>query len=76
VVPRLDASDYNSDAVMVHGFVNVSGKFERLNIVLPPEFTQAKFVLGALEQWQFRAARQNGQATPVEVLLIIPEQDE
>jgi hypothetical protein len=75
VVPRLDAADYNSDALMVHGFVNVSGKFERLNMVLPPEFAQSKFVLNALEQWQFRPARQNGQTVPVEILLIIPEQE-
>jgi hypothetical protein len=76
VVPRLDSADYDSDALMVHGFVNASGKFERLNIVLPPEFTQTKFVLNALGQWQFRPARQNGQALPVEILLIIPEQEE
>jgi hypothetical protein len=76
VVPRLAEADYNSDAVMVHGFVNETGRFERLNIVLPQEFAQAKFVLNALGQWQFRAARQNGQATPVEVLLIIPEEDD
>src|SRR6185437_4522860 len=76
VVPKLDADDYGSDALMVHGFVNVSGKFERLKMVLPPEFAQSKFVLNSLEQWQFRAAQQNGQPTPVEVLLIIPGQDE
>jgi hypothetical protein len=76
VVPKLDAADYGSDALMVHGFVNVSGKFERLNMVLPPEFAQSRFVLNSLEQWQFRAARQNGQTVPVEVLLIIPGQDE
>lgn len=76
VVPRLAAEDYDSDALMVHGFVNTSGKFEKLNIVLPPEFTQAKFVLNALEQWQFRPASENGQPLPVEILLIIPEEDE
>ena len=76
VVPKLDASDYGSDALMVHGFVNVSGKFERLKMVLPPEFPQSRFVLNSLEQWQFRAAQQNGQPTQVEVLLIIPGQDE
>ena len=75
VVPRLDAADY-SDALMVHGFVNEAGKFEKLNLVLPAEFAQAKFVMNALNQWQFRAARQNSQPTPVEVLLIIPEQDD
>jgi hypothetical protein len=40
--------------------------------VFPVDFAQAKFVLGALEQWQFRAAMQNGLLTTVEVLLIIP----
>jgi len=76
VVPRLDPGDYNSDAVMVHGFVNASGKFERLNMVLPPEFAQSKFVLSALDQWQFRPAHENGQPMQVEILLIIPAQDE
>jgi len=75
VVPRLEAGDYNSDALMVHGFVNATGKFERLNMVLPPAFPQTKFVLNTLDQWQFRPARQNGQAVPVEILLIIPEQE-
>lgn len=76
VVPRLDGADYDSDALMVHGFVNGTGRFERLNVVLPSEFAQTKFVVNALNQWQFRAAQQNGQPTPVEILLIIPEQDE
>jgi len=30
-------------------------------------------VLSSLNQWQFRAATQNGQNVKVEVLLIIPE---
>ncbi len=54
------------------GIVNTSGRFEKLAIVFPVDFAQAKFVLGALEQWQFRAAAQNGLLTAVEVLLIIP----
>ena len=76
VQPHLDPNDYTSDAVMVHGFVNLAGRFERLAVVFPTEFAQAKFVLGALQQWQFRPARQNGQLAPVEVLLIIPEETE
>jgi hypothetical protein len=47
-------------------------RFEKLAIVFPAGFAQSKFVLGALEQWQFRAALQNGLMTTVEVLLIIP----
>lgn len=76
VQPHLDPADYTADAVMIHGFVNLSGRFERLNVVFPTQFSQTKFVLSALQQWQFRPARQNGQLAQVEVLLIIPEQDE
>ena len=71
--PTLAPGDVNSDAVMVHGFVNLAGRFEQLAIVFPPEFTQSNFVLSALQQWKFRPARQNGQVASVEVLLIIPE---
>ena len=70
--PGLAPGDLNGDAIMVHGFVNTSGRFEKLAIVFPTDFSQAKFVLGALQQWQFRAAAQNGLLTAVEVLLIIP----
>jgi hypothetical protein len=74
--PDLLPGDFNSDAVMVHGFVNLTGVFERLAIVFPSDFAQAKFLLGALKQWHFRPARQAGQIAAVEVLLIIPEENE
>jgi hypothetical protein len=61
---------------MVHGFINLAGTFERLALVFPPDFAQTKFLLDALKQWHFRAARQAGQIAAVEVLLIIPEQAE
>ncbi len=70
--PDLPPADYNSDAILVHGFVNLAGHFEKLAIAFPTEFAQAKFVLNALQQWKFRPARQDGQLAPVEVLLIIP----
>jgi hypothetical protein len=72
VRPNLAPNAIASDALMVHGFVNASGRFEALRIVFPQAFSQAEFVLGALEQWQFRPAMQNGIAIAVEVLLIIP----
>lgn len=72
--PRLAPEDFTSEAIMVHGFVNMAGQFERLAMVLPTQFAQAKFLLDALKHWQFRPARQNGQAAAVEVLLIIPEE--
>ncbi len=73
--PTLAPGDFNSDAVMVHGLLNVSGHFEGLNVVFPTGFSQAKFVMSALEQWRFRPALQDGKIIAVEVLLIIPEED-
>lgn len=72
--PNLLSRDLNGDALMVHGVLNQAGHFESLAIAFPRSFRYASFVLHALRQWQFRPARQNGQATPVEVLLIIPEE--
>lgn len=76
VRPHLAPGDFNTDAVMVHGFVDVAGHFEHLAVVFPQQFAQTKFLLGALQQWQFRPAVQNGQMTSVEVLLIIPDEPE
>ncbi len=71
--PSIDP-DLNADAIMVHGFVNTSGRFENLAVVFPNGLAEARFLLHALQQWQFRPAQQNGEATVVEVLLIIPEE--
>jgi hypothetical protein len=76
VLPNLAPGSIDADALMVHGFVNQAGRFEALAMVFPPDFPQAKFALDALAQWQFRPATQNGQNVKVEVLLIIPEEDE
>lgn len=74
VRPNISADAINSDALLVHGFVNQEGKFESLRIAFPTEFQQAQYVLNALNQWQFRPAAQNGVIEKVEVLLIIPEE--
>lgn len=71
--PSIDANS-NTDAIMVHGFVNTLGRFEQLAVIFPTELAETKFLLHALQQWQFRPAMQNGQATAVEVLLIIPDE--
>ncbi len=73
---QLAPGDSDADAIMIHGFVNAGGRFENLAIVFPTEFAQAKFVLNALAQWQFRPAVLNGKIEAVEVLLIIPDQGE
>jgi hypothetical protein len=70
--PEFEPADFNADAILVHGFINVLGAFERLAVVFPTEFTRTKFLLDALKRWQFRPAHQNDKIAAVEVLLIIP----
>jgi hypothetical protein len=72
--PNLVSSDLNADALMVHGFLNQAGRFESLVIAFPLQYIRAAFVLHALQQWQFRPARQNGKPISIEVLLIIPDE--
>ncbi len=74
VRPNIAPDSFNSDALLVHGFVNQQGRFESLAVAFPPQFPLAQFVLDSLRQWQFRPAERNGQAERVEVLLIIPEE--
>jgi hypothetical protein len=58
--------------VLVHGFVNPNGRFEKLTVAYPPEYSKASLLLSALKQWAFRPASSQGQAVTVETLLIIP----
>ena len=63
------------DYVIVHGMVNSAGKFEQLSIVGMTGFAQEQLLLSSLQLWQFRPAARDGQATTVEVLLIIPREE-
>jgi hypothetical protein len=74
VRPNLNLDNMDSDALILHGFVNKDGRFEKLEVAFPAQFVQSAMVLNVLNQWQFRPAKQNGQMTAVEVLLIIPDQ--
>jgi len=76
VRPDIPSGAIDADVLMIHGFVNKDGRFESLTVVFPPQFAQAKFVLDALKQWEFRPATQDGQAAKVEVALIVPEETE
>ncbi len=76
VRPNLEPGSIDADALMVHGFVNQSGRFEALSILIPESFPHAQFVLAALQQWVFRPAVEDGQPARVEVLLIIPDEYE
>jgi hypothetical protein len=76
VRPDIPSGSVDADALMVHGFVNQSGRFDSLSVAFPADYAQAQFVLGSLLQWQFRPAAQNGQPVRVEVMLIIPQQND
>jgi len=76
VRPNEGISNVNVDALMVHGFVNATGHFEALDVVFPPTFRHAQTLIAALQQWQFRPAKHNGQPAKVEVLLIIPQEED
>jgi hypothetical protein len=72
--PNLSSRDMHAQPLMVHGILNQAGRLESLAIAFPSSFRYASFVLRTLSQWQFRPAQLNGQATAVEVLLIIPDE--
>jgi hypothetical protein len=76
VRPNMPPDLVDADVLMVHGFINKDGHFEALAVIFPPEFPQARFVVDALKQWAFRPAMRNGQVARVEVLLIIPQEQE
>jgi len=57
---------------MVHGFVNESGRLEKLAEVGEQAIRNMDEVLEALANWEFRPATKDGQPTAVEVLLCIP----
>ncbi|HVC46544.1 MAG TPA: hypothetical protein VND90_04810 [Terracidiphilus sp.] len=71
--PNVDADYVNSNAMMIHGYINDKGRFEHLMLVVPPRYAHAQQLLDALKQWQFRPASQRGMPARVEVLLIMPE---
>jgi hypothetical protein len=58
--------------VLVHGYVNASGKVENLKVVRPikPETDQA--LLSSLARWEFRPATRDGVNIGVEFVLSIP----
>ncbi len=75
VILRPNLVTPNTDGILIHGLLNAAGKLEKMALVFPTEFADAKFILDSLKQWDFRPAMKNGQAAAVEVLLIIPIDD-
>jgi hypothetical protein len=70
VVPNLQSGSF-AGPLIVHGELEKDGTLARLSVVAPRDFDLSEFVLNALQQWHFRPAKEGGQPTPLEILLII-----
>jgi hypothetical protein len=56
----------------IHGYVNVSGRFEQLAEAGDQVIENIDTVLESLAQWEFRPATKDGVPAVVEILLCIP----
>lgn len=70
-IMRPDLGSY-SGAVLVHGFITTEGRFAKLSVAFPSDFSKAVLLLRALKLWRFRPATVAGQPAMVEALLIVP----
>lgn len=64
------------DYFLVRGVVNEKGEFEKLEQVGDAVVAERDYILRVLQRWQFRPATWDGRPVAVEVLLIIPRQEE
>jgi len=62
--------------VVVHGFLETSGRLESLRVLGLHGAEDAPSLLPVLHQWELRPATQDGQAVRVEILLAIPAEGE
>lgn len=60
--------------VIIHGFITVAGRFERLSAIGDLDSSSKASLIGALEHWEFRPAMRDGEPSAVEVALIIPRE--
>lgn len=58
--------------VLIHGYVNATGRFERLHVVKPIQPETDDAIVASLSGWEFRAATRDGVKVAVEFLLSIP----
>jgi hypothetical protein len=62
------------DYLIVHGFISVAGRFERLSAIGDLDAVSREVLMRALEHWEFRPASRDGEASTVEIALIIPRE--
>lgn len=62
----------DSNYLILHGFIDSNGDFDKLEIIRGGEPAANREVLAQLNRWGFRAASRDGVAVRVEILLAIP----
>ncbi len=58
--------------LMVHGFLDAGGRFQRLQVLRAADREEGATVLPVLDRWEFRPAMRDGRPVEVEILLAIP----
>ncbi|MCC7339732.1 MAG: hypothetical protein IT170_01500, partial [Bryobacterales bacterium] len=58
--------------VVVHGFIDLKGEFQDLEVVGNRFASLLPMLKPSLNKWRFRPASRNGKPVQVEVLLLIP----
>ena len=58
--------------LMIHGFLDAGGRFQRLEVLRAADREEGAAVLPVLDRWEFRPAMREGRPVEVEILLAIP----
>jgi hypothetical protein len=75
VIYRPDLTLLNDpEYLIVHGFINATGRFERLSVIGDLDSAGRALLMVALDLWEFRPASRDGAPSAVEVALIIPRE--
>ena len=61
-----------SSYLLVHGFLDIGGRFKQLTLLRQQDPRTGELVLPFLEKWEFRPATKDGRPILVEILLAIP----
>jgi hypothetical protein len=71
--PNLAALN-DPDYLIIHGFITAAGRFDHLSAIGDLDAAGKELLIGALQHWEFRPASRDGEASMVEIALIIPRE--
>lgn len=74
--PDIPPGSVDANALLVSGIINQDGQFESLHPIFPPRFPDSAYVIDCLKEWRFRPAAHNGHPTTLDIILIIPTDED